>query len=133
MTTSPPPSTSQRPPFGRSPIAHATTCRRVSLIEVSLREREAVVERFLEVAKGGDIQALLDVLAPDVGLVTDGGGKRRAAIKPILGRDKVMRFMSGVNDPRVVAERRTVNGGPALCVTIDGEVDTLVTFLWRTA
>ena len=98
-------------------------------IEVSLRERQAVVDRFLAAVGTGDIQSLMDVLAPDVVLVTDGGGKKRAALRPILGRDKVMRFMSGVADPRAVAELRTVNGSPALCVLIDGEVDTIATFL----
>ncbi|MFZ2014760.1 MAG: RNA polymerase sigma-70 factor [Nocardioides sp.] len=98
-------------------------------IEVSLRERQAVVDRFLAAVGTGDIQSLMDVLAPDVVLVTDGGGKKRAALRPILGRDKVMRFMSGVADPRAVAELRTVNGSPALCVLVDGEVDTIATFL----
>jgi RNA polymerase sigma-70 factor (ECF subfamily) len=98
-------------------------------IEVSLRERNAVVDRFLAAANTGDIQSLMDVLAPDVVLVTDGGGKKRAALRPILGRDKVMRFMAGVADPAATAELRTVNGGPALCVVIDGEVDSIVTFL----
>jgi RNA polymerase sigma-70 factor (ECF subfamily) len=98
-------------------------------IEVSLRERQAVVDRFLAAVGTGDIQSLMDVLAPDVVLVTDGGGKKRAALRPILGRDKVMRFMAGVADPRAVPEQRTVNGSPALCVLIDGEVDTIATFL----
>jgi RNA polymerase sigma-70 factor (TIGR02957 family) len=98
-------------------------------IEVSMRERQAVVDRFLAAVGTGDIQSLMDVLAPDVVLVTDGGGKKRAALRPILGRDKVMRFMAGVADPQAVAELRTVNGNPALCVLIDGEVDTIATFL----
>jgi RNA polymerase sigma-70 factor (ECF subfamily) len=96
---------------------------------VSLRERDAVVSRFLEAADTGDYQTLMDVLAPDVVLVTDGGGKTRAALRPILGRDKVLRFMRGVADPSVSAELRTVNGAPALCVRKDGEVDTIVSFL----
>jgi RNA polymerase sigma-70 factor (ECF subfamily) len=98
-------------------------------LEVSLRERQAVVERFMAAVDTGDIQSLMDVMAPDVVLVTDGGGKKKAALRPILGRDKVMRFISGVADPRAVAEPRTINGSPALCVMIDGEVDTIATFL----
>jgi RNA polymerase sigma-70 factor (TIGR02957 family) len=98
-------------------------------IEVSLRERDAVVDRFLGAVTTGDIQGLMDVLAPDVVLVTDGGGKKRAALRPILGRDKVVRFMQGNADPDATAELRIVNGGPALAVLIHGEVDTLVTFL----
>jgi RNA polymerase sigma-70 factor (ECF subfamily) len=98
-------------------------------LEVSMRERDTVVERFLAAVSTGDLQSLMDVLAPDVVLVTDGGGKKRAALRPILGREKVLRFMNGVADPAASAERRTVNGGPALAVLIDGEVDTVVTFL----
>jgi RNA polymerase sigma-70 factor (ECF subfamily) len=98
-------------------------------IEVSLRERDVIVERFLEAVSTGDIQSLMDVLAPDVVLVTDGGGKRKAALRPILGRDKVVRFMQANANPEATAELRTVNGGPALAVIIHGEVDTVVTFL----
>jgi hypothetical protein len=53
-----------------------------------------------------------------------GGGKKKAALRPILGRDKVVRFMQGSADPDATAELRTVNGGPAPAVLIDGEVDT---------
>jgi RNA polymerase sigma-70 factor (TIGR02957 family) len=98
-------------------------------IEVSLRERDAVVGRFLAAARTGDFESLMDVLAPDVVLVTDGGGKTRAALRPILGRDKVLRFMQGVAGPLAGAELRTVNGGPAVCVVEDGGVHTIVNFL----
>jgi RNA polymerase sigma-70 factor (TIGR02957 family) len=98
-------------------------------IAVSLRDRDAVVERFFQAVSTGDIQSLMDVLAPDVVLVTDGGGKRKAALRPVLGRDKVMRFMQGQADPDASAELRSVNGSPALAVVIHGEVDTVVTFL----
>jgi RNA polymerase sigma-70 factor (TIGR02957 family) len=109
--------------------ARSHVAARQPRIEVSLRERDAVVSRFLEAAGTGDYESLMDVLAPDVVLVTDGGGKTRAALRPILGRDKVLRFMQGVADPLVDAELRTVNGGPAVCVLKDGEVDTIVNFL----
>jgi RNA polymerase sigma-70 factor (ECF subfamily) len=109
--------------------ARSHVAARQPRIEVSLRERDAVVSRFLEAAGTGDFEALMEVLAPDVVLVTDGGGKTRAALRPILGRDKVLRFMQGVADPLADLELRTVNGGPALCVTKDGEVDTIVNFL----
>jgi RNA polymerase sigma-70 factor (TIGR02957 family) len=101
-------------------------------IEVSFRERDAVVHRFLEVVHTGDCESLMDVLAPDVVLVTDGGGKTRAALRPILGRDKVLRFMQGVAEPLVDAELRTVNGAAAPCLVgpgADGEVHTIVNFL----
>src|SRR5690606_19265847 len=63
---------------------------------VSAEDHAAVSERFFEAAAGGDIQSLMDVLAPDVVLLTDGGGKVRAALRPIFGSDKVVRFLEGV-------------------------------------
>jgi RNA polymerase sigma-70 factor (TIGR02957 family) len=98
-------------------------------IDVSMRERDAAVDAFLLAAQSGDLDALMDVLSPDVVLVTDGGGKKRAALRPILGRDKVVRFLGAVADPDATASLGEVNGGPALVVTIRGEVDTILTFL----
>ena len=57
---------------------------------------DAVVQRFLAAAAGGDLQALMDVLAPEVVLLTDGGGKVNAALRPIEGPEKVVRFLGGV-------------------------------------
>ena len=51
-------------------------------------------------AEGGDLQSLMDVLAPDVVLMTDGGGKVKAALNPIFGRDKVFRFL--IDDAKVL-------------------------------
>src|SRR4051794_29885434 len=55
-----------------------------------------VTERFLRAALGGDIQELMEMLAPDVTLWTDGGGKARpAALRPIQGADRVARTITG--------------------------------------
>ena len=54
-----------------------------------------VTERFFAAVAGGDIEALLAVLAPDVVLISDGGGKAKAARRPIAGADKVARFLVG--------------------------------------
>ncbi|HEY8480783.1 MAG TPA: RNA polymerase sigma factor SigJ [Spirillospora sp.] len=78
-----------------------------------------VTERFLRAAFGGDLEALLDLLAPDVTLWTDGGGKVRkaASLRPIRGRDKVARLVSlAAVNPRtasLAARYRTVNGDPS--------------------
>ena len=55
----------------------------------------AATERFMRAAVGGDLAALLDVLAPDVTLVCDGGGKAPAPRRPINGADRVARFFAG--------------------------------------
>lgn len=91
---------------------------------VQPRIRQQVTERFLAAALGGDLDALMDVLAPDVTLWTDGGGKVRQTIpRPLHGRDKVARLIAGVADgtPDGVDLRyRTVNGDPA-AVLVKGD------------
>lgn len=54
-----------------------------------------LTERFLAAAAGGDVDGLKELLADDVVLVTDGGGRRRAALKPVHGADRVARFVIG--------------------------------------
>ena len=55
-------------------------------MQVDRAEQQQVVERFLAALRTGDLQGLLDVLAPDVVLVADGGGEVAAARRPVRGR-----------------------------------------------
>lgn len=72
----------------------------------------------------------MDVLAPDVVLVTDGGGVKKAALRPILGRDKVLRFLDAVSAGlEAVADVVVVNGAPALRIVLDGELDTVASMV----
>ncbi len=80
-------------------------------------QRDAVIARFMEATASGDLQRLLDVLAPDVVLVTDGGGVLKAALRPIAGRDKVLRFLRAVMPTSVTLEVTQVNGAPALRIS----------------
>jgi RNA polymerase sigma-70 factor (ECF subfamily) len=77
-------------------------------------QHQAVIYRFVEAATNGDVQGLLAVLSPDVVLVSDGGGIRRAALRPIHTSDKVIRWLMGVlATPEATAlthEYREVNG-----------------------
>jgi RNA polymerase sigma-70 factor (TIGR02957 family) len=59
-------------------------------------EGEEFARRFFEAAAGGDMDALLGMLAPDVVLLGDGGGKAQAIGKPLLGRERVARLLGGV-------------------------------------
>jgi RNA polymerase sigma-70 factor (ECF subfamily) len=99
-------------------------------VEATESERTAALERFMRAAATGDIQCLLDVLAPDVVLVSDGGGVKKAALRPILGREKVVRFLGAVSEGvGATADVVVVNGSPALRICIDGEVDTVVSMV----
>jgi RNA polymerase sigma-70 factor, ECF subfamily len=93
--------------------------------------RDEVIAKFVVAASTGDIQCLMDVLAPDVVLLTDGGGVKKAALRPILGREKVMRFLDGVapRDGTAMADLVVVNGAPAVRVFLDGEIDSIGSML----
>lgn len=86
-----------------------------------------VTERFIAAAAGGDVEALIELLSPDVVLVTDGGGIRQAALRPIQGVDKVLRWFAGVmSKPESAASAfvlRRVNGEDAVVVTADDQLD----------
>ena len=90
---------------------------------------EAVATQFFTAAATGDIQPLMDLLAPDVVLLTDGGGKKQAALRPIHGAEKVGRWVIGVsrNAGSVTLEWGTANGGPAMLMYVDGELDSVGT------
>ncbi|MEU3771808.1 RNA polymerase sigma-70 factor [Streptomyces sp. NPDC032472] len=93
---------------------------------VSPAVASAAVESFLRALETGDPQGLLDVLAPDVVLVGDGGGIKQAALRPISGADKVVRFMLGgigKNKLPLTVSPTVVNGTPALLVRLDGQFD----------
>jgi RNA polymerase sigma-70 factor (TIGR02957 family) len=81
-----------------------------------------VTERFVAAAFGGDIKALMEILAPDVTLWTDGGGTGGGALRPIQGREKVARLVTGVAArlPKDLAVRyQHVNGDPSAVVFAD--------------
>ncbi|MFF5537151.1 RNA polymerase sigma-70 factor [Streptomyces cinerochromogenes] len=93
---------------------------------VSPSATRAAVESFQRALETGDPQCLLDVLAPHVVLMSDGGGLKRAALHPMIGAEKVIRFYTGdARDPKVTisCEPTVVNGHPALLVHRDGELD----------
>ncbi|MEU9015664.1 RNA polymerase sigma-70 factor [Streptomyces sp. NPDC048479] len=93
---------------------------------VSPSEARAALESFQRALETRDPQDLLDVLAPEVVLVSDGGGVKRAALRPVIGAEKVVRFYlggSGKTEGTITCDPTVVNGNPALVVRLDGEID----------
>ncbi|RLV65185.1 ECF subfamily RNA polymerase sigma-24 subunit [Streptomyces sp. CBMAI 2042] len=95
--------------------------------DVDPGERRDLTERFLAAASGGSIEQLMALLAPDVRLVSDAGGKAKAARRVIETADKVGRFLAAVGqevgpdwDMRVAE----FNGGPAVACFVGGKPDT---------
>ncbi|MCK9897906.1 hypothetical protein MXD60_25500 [Frankia sp. AgB32] len=68
------------------------------------------------------------MLAPDVVLVSDGGGLRQAALRPIVDAEKIIRFIAGISriDATITLDVTVVNGSPALLIRLGGEIDGVV-------
>jgi RNA polymerase sigma-70 factor (TIGR02957 family) len=90
---------------------------------------EQILAEFFTAASTGRVEPLLALMAPDVVLHNDGGGKKKAALKPIFGAEKVARFLAAVvpQDAAVDVRSGVVNGAPALFLYLDGELDSIGT------
>ncbi|MEU2602285.1 RNA polymerase sigma-70 factor [Streptomyces hirsutus] len=96
--------------------------------DVDPAQRRDLTERFLAAAAGGDLEGLMKLLAPDVRLVGDSGGKSRAPLRVLESADKVGRFLVGVTRkgfPDASVRLLELNGGPAALVLIGGRPDTV--------
>jgi len=100
-------------------------------IQVDRAEQQQVVDRFLAALRTGDLQVLLDVLAPDVVLVADGGGEVAAVRRPVVGRDGVATLLSRFKTlaPGAVVGTVWLNGAPAGRIDLAGELDTAVSLV----
>ncbi|MEV6328487.1 RNA polymerase sigma-70 factor [Streptomyces sp. NPDC051909] len=90
-----------------------------------------VLESFRRALESRDPQRFLDVLAPNVVLVSDGGGVKRAALHPVVGAETFVRFYLGGTAKHgvdVSCVPTVVNGSPALAVLVDGELDGVMAF-----
>ncbi|WP_454352201.1 RNA polymerase sigma-70 factor [Streptomyces calvus] len=91
-------------------------------------QRRDLTERFLAAAADGDLEGLLELLAPDVRLVGDSGGKSRAPLRVLESADHVGRFLLGAarkSVPDLSLRFLEVNGGPAVLVLADGRPDSV--------
>ncbi|MFF4255725.1 RNA polymerase sigma factor SigJ [Streptomyces sp. NPDC001663] len=105
--------------------ARAHVHARRPLYQAHPRVRREATERFVRAALGGDIAALMEILAPDVTVWTDGGGKRRpAGLRPVHGRDKAARLITSYAARRgaqvMDLHYRRVNGDDA-AVLFEGD------------
>ncbi|MFD0329529.1 RNA polymerase sigma-70 factor [Streptacidiphilus monticola] len=96
--------------------------------------RRRVTEEFLAACMGGDLNQVMALLAPEVTAWTDGGGKIRAALRPLSGADKVARWILGVlqqplPEP-VEVHPILVNGNPGVLVTAAGSPTTSRWWTW---
>jgi RNA polymerase sigma-70 factor (TIGR02957 family) len=96
---------------------------------VSPAETRAALEAFQQAVQTGDLQSLLDVLAPDVVALSDGGGVKQALPRPMVGAQKVARLLAAHFEffgGQEQIESAQVNGWPALIIRLGGEIDSVV-------
>jgi RNA polymerase sigma-70 factor (ECF subfamily) len=99
-----------------------------------VKKREAT-ERFFAATTGGDINELMELLAPEVTLWTDGGGKVRQAVRPVVGAANVARWIAGnvkrpyegVEISDMTAELVDINGGPGIVLSGAGRIIATIT------
>jgi RNA polymerase sigma-70 factor (ECF subfamily) len=91
---------------------------------VSAAETRHALAAFQQAVETGDLQQLLDLLAPDVVLLTDGGGVARAALTPIVGADRVAAVLARIATTTLLRPAQ-VNGHPALLLSQGGRLDTV--------
>ncbi|MFJ7294649.1 RNA polymerase sigma-70 factor [Streptomyces collinus] len=97
--------------------------------DVDPAERRDLTERFLAAAADGDLEGLMALLAPEVRLVGDSGGKSRAPLRVLHTADKVGRFLIGTAQkslPGLTVRFVEVNGGPAVLILSGGEPDSVL-------
>ncbi|GAA1547609.1 RNA polymerase sigma-70 factor [Kribbella lupini] len=95
---------------------------------VDRARHQELTNRFMAASSSGDYEQVVAMLAPDVELVSDGGGKRRAALRPVHGADKVARWLIAViSSPETVGMEfgtTQLNGEVAYLAYAGDEVDT---------
>ena len=96
---------------------------------VSAAETRDALDAFQRAAETGDLQSLLDILAPDVVFLGDGGGVVQAVLAPVVGADKVARLLA-IGLDRIAGaaslQPTQVNGFPALIIRFNDAIDTVI-------
>jgi RNA polymerase sigma-70 factor (ECF subfamily) len=98
-------------------------------------KKHEATSRFFAAATGGDINQLMELLAPDVTLWTDGGGKVRQAMRPIVGAANVARWIAGTSSrpyegveiTDMTVEIAEINGGPGIVFRGAGRIISTLT------
>jgi RNA polymerase sigma-70 factor (ECF subfamily) len=123
--------------LGRTPVSCrqlATRARRRieerrHRFDADLRHGRELTDRFLQACATGDLSGLLSMLSDDVVLWTDGGGKVRAAMRPVIGPARSARFLINVAKRVKGVPRGVILNGQAAAVLVDGSVVTAAVVL----
>ncbi|MEM8808875.1 MAG: RNA polymerase sigma-70 factor [Cyanobacteria bacterium P01_G01_bin.38] len=100
--------------------------------QASPQQQEQLTQKFMRASRQGDLQGLLDLLADDITLWSDGGGQVVATLKPLHGATKIARFLRAIHRRyhkrglEFDVELAQVNGQPGIIYTSDGTIESVV-------
>jgi RNA polymerase sigma-70 factor (TIGR02957 family) len=113
--------------------------------DVDRRQRRLVTEQFIGACAGGDLDGLMEMLAGEVTLVGDGGGKARAPLRVLTGsgnvaafltaiatEDGIGKFLRSIGAPPATSidmEITDVNGGPGVVISANGQAITVISLV----
>ena len=123
---------------------NATNCRQIvrrakqhlrinrSRFKASLDQQERLTQKFIAACDRGDLPGLIDLLAADIILCSDGGGKVKALLKPMQGATKVARFLIAIRRSKLIPqydlELVRANGQIGIIYSLEGVVQNVATF-----
>lgn len=110
--------------------ARQRLAERESRFPISRSELESITHQFIHACTNGEMDGLMTLLAADVTLWSDGGGRARAALNPVHGADRVGRLLLGIQrkpaqPPRML--QANVNGQPGILRYIGGQLHSVIT------
>jgi RNA polymerase sigma-70 factor (ECF subfamily) len=111
--------------------ARAHVAERRPRFQATQADQERLANRFAQAVSTGDLPGLIAVLAEDVTVWSDGGGKVHAARKPVVGRDQVAKFLFGLMrlaPPGTSFRRAPLTAQPGIVVDVDGQPNSVLTF-----
>ncbi|MED1794932.1 RNA polymerase sigma-70 factor [Brevibacillus nitrificans] len=94
-------------------------------VEVQPERSKRLVEQLISAISHADSQALVQLLSEDAVLISDGGGKTRAALHPIFSDQRIVAFLTGIwrkwEDAGVDLQIRSINGQPGIIIAVEGQ------------
>jgi RNA polymerase sigma-70 factor, ECF subfamily len=108
--------------------------RKISAVEgesLDYRKNRKIVDGFIQAFQLQNIAAMLELVSENVMLYSDGGGKVKAAIRPIVSRGNVLAFLNGIVSKALgnfEIDVKNINGQPAIVVFMEGTVQSILSF-----
>jgi RNA polymerase sigma-70 factor (ECF subfamily) len=98
---------------------------------LNYEKNKSIIDRFIQAFQMQNMDTLLELISEKVTLYSDGGGKVKAAVRPIESRPNVLAFLYGIIkkvSEDFYFEVKKVNGQPAIVIYMNGKVQSIISF-----